>query len=482
MAFNRAPSQSTYQTKDVRLLYSPNNRSQTGTKDTIALNGFFDLIMNKATATQEFMFTKRDGTSKYAYTIPSSNIRGMYYWEDEDKLYVAYDDKIAIITASTGVLSTTVTPFVTTSGDVGFTEFYYDTGSVKLVASDGSKLITIDSANTVVTGADADMPTPHNPHVLFLDGYLFMVKSGTSDIYNSNLNDPLAYTAGDFITAEMLPDTLVRIARLNNYIVAFGSASIEYFYDAANASGSPLNRNDTPIKQDVGYLGGLSVHQNHIYFIGSGSNTNPDVYMLEDFKMDSMNAPPLRRYLEPYSSFTGCIISFGGHDFYVVSTGTITYMMDLDTKVWTRLAFKNTTTFPILYSFVVPITSVGNSSLVVISGQASLYYFNDGVYRDDATNFTVQMVTDNETFDTFHEKYMSRVAVIGDRTTGNLSISWSDDDYQTYTTARTVDLSKEFPCLNRCGRFRKRAFKLEYTDNYPMRVRQLEVDYNIGAR
>ena len=132
MAFTQAPSQSTYQVKPLNLLFSPNNRDQTGTKDTLALNGFFDVIINRASDTRESAFVKRDGTTKYPYTCPSTNIRGAFFWEDKDRLYVAYNDKIDVVVASTGVLSTTLTPFTTTTGEVGFTEFYYDTGQSRI--------------------------------------------------------------------------------------------------------------------------------------------------------------------------------------------------------------------------------------------------------------------------------------------------------------------------------------------------------------
>ncbi len=425
---------------------------------------------------------KRDGTVLY-YTLPSVVIRGMYFWEDQNKLFVAYDDKIAILTASTGVLITTVTPWITTTGEIGFTEFNYDTGIVNLVVSDGSRLITIDTTNTVVTGADPDMPSPHNPNVVFLDGYLFMIKTGTSDIYNSDVNDPLAYTSGDFISVEMLPDQLIRISRLNNYIVALGSASIEYFYDAANATGSPLNRNDTPVKQ-VGYLGGLAKMSNKIFFIGQTTETSPQVYMLEDFKIEDVDTPPIRRYNQPYTTYGGSIVSMTGHDFYVINVGTISYMMDLETKIWTRLSFKSGTTFPISYSVNVPVSGVGNVSIVAQTGLAALYYFNPSIYQDGGINFDVVCLTANETFDSLHVKMMSRIIVYGDKpsATTNLTLQTTDDDYQTYSTARTVDLYLESPTLTRWGRFKRRAFKLTYSDNFPLRLHHLEVDYNIGNR
>lgn len=481
MAFSKAPSQSTYQDDDVKLIYELNNRDATGTKDTLALNGFFEVVKNKQTQDNEYWYVKRDGTSNYV-TAPSSSIRGMYYWKDQDKLFLAYSDKIAVYVGSTGVLSTTLTPWVSTTGTVGFTEFQYASGVVKLVAADGTKIITIDTTNTVVVGADADQPAAFDPNVIYLDGYLFLVKSSTADIYNSNLDDPLAFTAGDFITAEMIPDSLVRIGRLNNYILAFGTASIEYFYDAGNASGSPLNRNDTPVKF-VGYLGGLATHQNKLYFVGKVPGTNPEVYQLEDFKMKTVDNPPLRRYVEPYSSFTGNIISYGGKDFYVVTVGGITYQLDMETELWTRLSQGANSTFPITFAVNLPYTGIGNVSVVAVSGSANLVMFVPTVYQDSGVNFTMQVRTENFDFDTQHRKTMSRVLLKADQTTASslITLAYSDDDYKTWSADRTMDLVNTAPFLKRFGQFRQRAFRLTYNDNYPCRLKKLEVQHNIGV-
>jgi hypothetical protein len=485
MAFNKAPTQSTYQTKDVKLLFNLDNRDGVFTKDQMAVNGFFDLINERQIQEKDYSFSSRDGLTTLA-TI-STNIRGMYYWRDQNKLYVAYDDKIAILTATTGALVTTLTPFLTTSGDVGFTEFYYDTGSTKLVVSDGSRLITIDSANTVVTGADADMPTPHNPHILFLDGYLFMIKSGTADIYNSNLNDPLAYTSGDFITAEMTADTLVRIAKLNNYILALGSNSVEYFFDAANASGSPLQRNDTFVK-NVGFVGGFARHENQIYFIGYSATTGYDLYLAEDAKLNAVKNPFIRRYMQPNANFYAAIVTMGGHDFYSITgtspSDTVSFLYDLDTKLWTRTTFQSEADLPIQYAFNATITGIGETSILSVNGKDKIYYFNPNVLIDDGVGFTSIVQTDPMDFGSINQKFMSRLVAIADRPTSSslLSVSYSDDDYQTFSTARTIELNQEYPVLTQLGRFRRRAIKLTYSGTNRIRLHRLEVSYNIGAR
>lgn len=481
MAFSKAPSQNTYQTKEVKLLNALRNRNAAVDKDTIAINGFFDVLRDRSTEEKDYFFVKRDGTVKYAYEIPSDTVRGMFYWEDQNKLFIAYNNKIAICTASTGALVTTVTPFTTTSGDVGFTEFYYDTGATKIVVSDGSRLITIDSSNTVVTGSDPDMPTSFGPHTVFLDGYLFLFKEGTSDIYNSNLNDPLAYTAGNYITAEMVADKLLRIVRLNNYIVAFGTNSMEYFYDAANASGSPLARVDIPIK-NIGLLGGIAQKGNRIFFVGQTTETGPEIFVIEDWKIDPIDNPPIRRFIQPGSTFYGAIVSIGGYDFYVLTLGSITYCLNIETKTWTRLAFKQTDSMAIK-SAVNMLTSNGYVSLFSLSTGTALYSFVPSVYQDDGVNFTVTVQTFKTIFDSFHKKFGSRLLVIGDKANaGTAQVSWTDDDYQTFSTPRDVILSQDRPGIYRMGAFRERAFKLTYTQNQPMRIDHFEYDYNLGSK
>lgn len=484
MPFDKTPANQTYQTKDIKLLSQWETRDTTNLKDNDTVNCYYEVINNKTAADKSYYVTSRSGTVPYPYTVPSTNIRGVYYWEDMDKLFVAYDTSIAVLTASTGVFIATLTPgFAAGTTEVGFTEFNYDVGTVNLVVTNGTVLGTIDSANLFVASTSLNLPVPHRPQPIFLDGYLFISKVNTADIYNSNLNNPLLFTSGDFISVEMLPDNLLRLARLNNYICAFGSASVEYFFNAANASGSPLQRNDTPIKL-VGYVGGLAHWGNKIFFVGNSSTTAPEVFVIEDFKMESLGTPPLRRYMEPYSTASGSIVSFGGHDFYVLNMGTLTYMVDIQTKLWTRLKYKQQTTFPIKYSLAIPLTGYGNSSLIVLDNVATMSTFQQSVFLDDGVDFTPTLVTNNEDFDSYRTKFGGRLSIVSDRPTNSsyVTVSWSDDDYQTFTAGRQIPLNQNYPQTNALGSFRRRAHKLVHTGNAKFRVQKIEIDINMGVR
>jgi hypothetical protein len=157
--------------------------------------------------------------------------------------------------------------------------------------------------------------------------------------------------------------------------------------------------------------------------------------------------------------------------------------MDLETKLWTRIAFQGTNTFALQDAMIVPRVTIGNVSVLIPTTGTSLYFFNPNIYQDAGTNFTAEVQTYKEMFDTFREKYMSRLMVVADRASaGTVALSWTDDDYQTFETARTIDLSARKPRIHRMGRFVERAFKFTYTANNPLKLHHFEVDFNIGNR
>lgn len=479
MAFTKQPATSTYTTKIVEFEEQFDNRTGNVTKDIDLLNVFFEKNKDK-----EVHCYKRAGLTAYL-TLPSTNVRGSYYWEDASRILVATDNDVTIYNSDNGTVVFTLSNiFGTTSGEVGFSEFLYDTNITRVVITDGTTLGTVDSGGVWTAGADPDMPVPHLPQPVFLDGYLFLVKANTADIYNSNLNDPLAYTAGDFISCEMFPDTVLRFSKLNNYLLAFGSASIEYFWDAANTTGSPLQRNDTPVKL-IGYLGGFAQSANRIYFVGSSSTATPEVYMLEDFKIEPLGTETIRRYLESLtnelSDNIGNITSFMGHDFYVMNVGSLTYSMDLKSKNWCRWGYAGNNNFALEQSISVK-SNTTYTSAVFLHGDLQMMKFSSSVYQDNGENFTSRIITKKQFFDSYNHKSMSRLVVIGDRpdVAANLMISWTDDDYKTFNTPRAINLNQTFPSLFRLGTFRNRAFKLEFTENAPMRIDGLEVELNLG--
>jgi hypothetical protein len=488
VSFTKQPKVDTYSTKTVPLVHQYNSRAGTLNKDVDYINVFFESMKNRDAQEQYVDIYTRPGYTTFSGTLQSTAVRRVFFWEAQNKWYVWVDDDIQIVDA-TGTVTATITGVLGTStGDVGVTEFLYDDGTVKLVFTDGVSLKTIDSANTVVASADADLPTPIKTSIVFLDGYLFIVDADTNDIVNSNLNDPLAYTAGDFISAEMLPDAMVAIARVNNYLVAFGRDSIEYFWDAANASGSPLQRNDTPVKLN-GLLSPKSIAQcgNKVLFLGSDTETLPSVFILEDFKMKEISTEAMKRQLgslsSAYADYHGVVISLFGHDFYILTgPGGHTFVTDIENPtLWSRWKEAGQENLFVRYGTTAKHSSA-SSSVFYVHGKQVLYIFDGTITTDAGTSYTWSITTPNESFDSYNQKVINRLTVVADRPSADttMTVAWSDDDYQTWQTGQTLNLNQELPCIYQLGSFRRRAFKLTCTPTVPFRVRQLEVDINLG--
>ena len=490
MAFNKAPTQDTYSSERVSLFREIALRDGgTSGKDEDYLNVFTEIVKQTKAGDQRRFIVKRAGSTQAIASVGASVIRGIHFATDKNKLFYCVGRNVYVYAFATSTSSTLTNVFATSTGAVGFTEFLYDDGSVKMVASDGSAttgIVTIDDSNVVVTSSDADIPA-HDPNVVFLDGYLFLVKDNSSIIFNSENNNPLSFTVDAIIAPEQEPDQVTRLAKINNYLIAFGSTSIEYYWDAANAApDSPMQRNDTPIKINT-YLAGFALHGNAIYFIGADANGQPDVFVLKDFKLESIGTPSISRYLSSVTStvasWKGAIVAIQGHVFYVINAGSNkSWAIDVESGLVTRFAYKAESVFDIVAS-----TNLFNTSATrtyfALGTDSAIYRFDETLHQDSAVNFTCSIITEANDFGTLNRKTMYRLSVLGDRPSANtnLSIQWSDDDYQTYNTAITTNLRQDLVCIRQLGWFRQRIFKFTYSDNYPLRIQDIEVDINKGT-
>lgn len=490
MAFSKSPTFDTYSSERVSLFREIALRDGGNAgKDEDYLNTFIEIVKQSKAGDQRRFVVKRAGTTLQVASVVSENIRGMYFWADQNKLLYCVNNDMYVYNVNTASTTTLSNVFSTTSGVVDFCEFLYDSGTTKIIATDGSAtsgIITIDSSNTVVTASDVDLPA-HNPNLVFLDGYLFIVETSTGKIFNSDNNDPLSWTVDAYIVAEQEADLTIKIAKVNNYLLAFGRNSVEYYWDAANAApDSPMQRNDSPIKYN-GYIAGLAQYGNSLYYIGNDDHGQPDVFKLSDFKIENIGTPSISRYLNQagavLSAWTGNIIGIQGHTFYVVSAGSSkTWAIDLDNGLVTRFAYQSGNTFDLLYTIPVKSNTNVRTYFCLNNSTSAIYKFDESLYQDNGVNFSCIITTENNDFGTVNRKFMGRLSLICDRPgdASDISVQYTDDDYQTYTAARTINMNLNLPAIRQLGEFRNRAFKFTYTDNYPMRLQDIEVDINKG--
>lgn len=108
----------------------------------------------------------------------------------------------------------------------------------------------------------------------------------------------------------------------------------------------------------------------------------------------------------------------------------------------------------------------------------ALVEIKDGVYQDEGFPIATVIRTGKLDLGNEDRKTIGQIRVIGNKAGGPAMIRWSDDDYTTFSTFRTVDLSSEQARLTRCGSFRRRSFELRHLGNAPVQVSALELEIN----
>lgn len=496
MAFSNNPQFETYKTINVKFDATPTHRSGNiqSPKDSAIWNLFYDRV-SQENKQREVFLKKRPGliTTGWALNKASSAsvITGYYYDATSNRFYWAVDNHVYYIAPDISTTPVLVATLVTNGVPVGFCEFLRGSDMKRFIAfSDGTELWLDEIGGTATKVTDADLPSPHVPQPVQLDGYLFLADKNTSDLYNCVNDDPFSWEPGDYISAEMSGDYIVKLAMNRNYIVAFGLTSLEIFWNAAVESGSPMKRNESGFKR-TGYVGGLSSIGDKLYFVGQDQNKIVSVYVLDGFKLERISNEAVDRTLELISTtagqeisvttLDGVTVTVDGHSFYLVKTSQTTWAYDLDEKMWYE--WKNPLNFGL--NLEASWAMYRGGQYVAVGGQTTMSLMSPQVYQDLSTNFTCRYVTEDVTASTLNWKSCGRLSLLADRpaltTPSNIQVSWSDDDWLTSSSVQNLNLSSSSPYITRLGRFRVRSFKLEYTDNYPLRMQQLDLDINVGS-
>jgi hypothetical protein len=77
---------------------------------------------------------------------------------------------------------------------------------------------------------------------------------------------------------------------------------------------------------------------------------------------------------------------------------------------------------------------------------------------------------------------LHQFSIIGDEVTGGtIDMRYSDDDFRSWSSYISMDISATPSRLFRLGQFRRRAFHLRSTSNTPIRLEAIEVVVSMGT-
>lgn len=340
--------------------------------------------------------------------------------------------------------------------------------------------LTLGTPGTLTQVTDPDYPAATVPGAVYLDGYFFVMdKDGT--VYNCDLENPDSWNALNYITAEAEWDKGVAIAKHQNYVVALKDWTCELFYDAANPTGSPLSKVSNATVQ-IGCAQGYSVVQFHggLIFMSKTRERGRSVHFFPPNSIDPQEiaSASIQRILNAADLTTVRAWGgkLGGRILYVLNlvTANITLVYDFTSKTWAQWTSDNAGTEGYFkYGFY---ATDGNRDFLLHETTGEVFTLTPDVYQDDGADIKVLIRTGRLDAGNMDRKTMSQLTIVGDESATSVSVQQSDDDYQTFSTARTVAMDAEPPRLLRLGMFRRRSFDIRHVDNTPLRLTAIDAE------
>jgi len=464
------------QTVPVPWVGPPQQRGQSSSVDQRFVNCFFEKIKNPILQQDSLYLIKRPGYSQHTRP-PAGNAtaRGVYQWKGD--VYSVFGTKLYKGTTDLGVTLTT------SSGRCGICEVRPGATSQYLCINDGVKLYCIAATTGVVTTVTANYPA-NTGDLVMLDGYFFVVDT-SGQLWNCAVDDPTTWDVTYFIVANMLPGIGVGLQRMSNNVIVFTDIHMEYFFDAALSPGSPMQKQESAMKR-IGCSSRQSIASTDdtMFWVGSVESSQATVWMVTDtFQEKEIGTEPINRLIEKettQSNIVGVTLSVSGHTFYLLNLPVAerTFCYDPSTDIWTEWTdTAGTARYPVFAASQGP-----TGYYVQHTTNGRIYTISSTVYQDDSSNFTVLARTGRMDFDTMRRKFCSSFELVGDKqsSTTNVSVQYSDDDYNTLSTARTFDMSKTRTFSKAWGNFRRRSWQISYAGSNPLRLARFELGMRMG--
>jgi hypothetical protein len=395
-------------------------------------------------------------------------------------------------TATTGTF--TVTGSISGSGAGGT---YISDGStvtsVTLTSSGsnyaGTLAVVFDvGGSAVATPYLNSFPANPVPGIIYLDGYVFAMDSQgqifQSDNENPNVWGPLNYTS-----AVSEADKGKALARHLNYVIAFKEWTADFFYDAGNAAGSVLSINQSA-HMEIGCADGNSIQnpEQTLIWMGTVLEGGRAIYMLDGLSPKRVSTKAVENYLNA-SDLSGTyswLYKIAGHTLYglVLTDQNVTLVYDMAEEEWHYwTTSKDNIGGGENYfecSFVVQFPFNSGAFYVLDAVNGLVFTLSPNNYVDPFGPIRMRIVTDRIDFDTYAFKTGYGLTIFGDNIKDVMQVRHSEDDYNTWSQYRNIDLNLQKPCLYQLGRFRRRAYEYLYTGNNPLRLEKVE--FNINGR
>lgn len=458
---------------------------QSTDKDQRFINCFTETVLNPYTGQRTLYCVKRPGFG--ALNTPASGNIGsaIMVWSgsgngtDIITAFGATNSTIYNSTSSLGtitgkatritetVVSTTPTLVVVSTDNTGW---YYDAGVATMTKITDAQFP--GNAGKTLAGYPAHM-----------DGYTFQMDT-EGNIWNSDLNSITSWTATGTIAATSYPDKGVGIIRQGDKLMAFGGDSVQFYQNAGNPTGSPLARIES-MTMRIGCISADAIEQINDVVFWAGSSPKGGISIWRYADGPKRVSPPeidAALVLAGPTNISLTSTTFYGRTFLIVNASSVTYVCCLDenfawhewtstTKLWYKCA-------GVAAGSTQPTYAISEDST---SGKVYTMNPSSMVFQDDGSDYTMRVQT-SLIGEPNRRTFWEEIEIMGDisSTSSPLTISFSDDDYGSYTVLATVDLSSARPRWQRAGSAYRRSWVLTHSTAVPVRIEAMAGRKTVG--
>lgn len=495
--------------------FSPSS-GWTYNQDSIFSNVFFEVYKDAQTETQKVFCIRRPGIAGIATTsFGTNNIgTGCFAAQPYTSTNIFYTKQgtfgvVAPIYHYNGTDSTFITNIVNSPLQrINFTNIGLPDDTYTTAATSGPTLHLFKgrTASTTATpaGASADLT-----RAIYLNNRVFVGDRVTGQIFQSSLGTYTTYSGSEFISVESYGGKLVELGRYNNFIVAFKEYSIEFFEDVANQNGSVLGR----VGQANQQLG--TVHTNTVVDTGAGeliwlamdeSGNRSVVKLNNSFNVEPIQDPLVAKYLNLVTNYDGSyayLLNANGHQFYVLTLkqtygdasnstdiANVTFVYDLDTKLWTHWyswgentsVTSGSTIYRTLgrWNVVGAVRTASNVTLVQSYDNGNLYQIDDSIFQDTGLPIYCRIRLSGIDLGTNKRKFLNKLTIFSDtvNTTQFFEVSIIRNDSGVTSSYRTT---LAYPnSLYALGQVRRFTIEVGTGSSMPMRISAINLEYDIG--
>ncbi len=308
-------------------------------------------------------------------TVGTGPVRGV--WALGAFLYVVSGPSLYQVTSA---YASTLIGTILGTGPVSMA----DNGTQIFIACNPQGYIYDVSTGTLSQISDPDFPG--SVTVGYLDGYFIFNEPNSQKLWITDLLDGTSIDGLDFASAEGSPDNLVAVLSNFRELWAFGTNSIEVWYNSG-ALDFPLQRIQGAFNE-LGCAAAFSIAKmdNGVFWLGKDARGQGIVYRANGYQGERISTHAVEWHIQTYGNISDAIAytyQQDGHSFYVLTfpSADKTWVFDVATGAWHERAGFVAGAFTRHRSNC----QVSFNSEIIVGDYANgnLYAFDSTVYADN---------------------------------------------------------------------------------------------------